>query len=350
MNGLQERFKDWAPRDHGDETPFDHMARMTSVGKLEHGTKMYFNPVITFMAGFFLWGFVIWAAIGQEEAVEDAEGLQARITDMFRWLYLSSQNAWIVILLYIFYKYYDVKLGKDDDEPEFSDLTYFAMLFSAGVATGLWYFTAEGMWHYENGSARWSDPMMWNDNNRAEHALMVTWFHWGLHAWIPYVLVGSIISFMTYRKGFPMSMRFCIYPLIGEMCYGVIGDLIEVLSILATVFGVCTSLGLGAVQINKGLVRLDRGTFHGVDRIGCSSQDQIECDGFFGLQVNPMTQVFIILAITLFATGSVVAGLKSGIAFLSQLAFGAALFIVLSVLVLDDTWYILNSLVSTFGP
>merc|ERR1719343_1728515 len=190
---------------------------------------------------------------------------------------------------------------------------------------------------------------MFNDNTAAEHSLMVAFFHWGLHGWIPYVVVGSIISFMTYRRGFPMSMRFCIYPLVGEMCYGFLGDLIEVLSILCTVFGVCTSLGLGAVQINKGLVRLDRGTYRGQDRIGCSSPGQITCSGRVGLEEGTDVQIGIIIVITLLATGSVVMGLKRGIAALSQIAFALSLFILLSIIFMDNTWYILNALTSSFG-
>merc|ERR1719382_2082247 len=83
----------------------------------------------------------------------------------------------------------DLKLGQDDEEPEFSNPAYFAMLFSCGVATGLWYYTAEGMWHYEGyNNPRWMDKQMFNDNTRAEHALMVTAFHWGPHGWIPYTV------------------------------------------------------------------------------------------------------------------------------------------------------------------
>merc|ERR1712032_974635 len=106
---------------------------------------------------------------------------------------------------------------------------------------------------------------------------MVTFFHWGVHGWIPYVVVGALIAILSYRRGFPMSMRFTLYPLIGEMCYGFLGDMVEVLSILCTVFGVCTSLGLGAMQINKGLVRLDHDTYRGRDYIP---------EGRLGIEVN----------------------------------------------------------------
>jgi len=325
------------------------MKRMHGVGQI--GSKvLYFNPVITALAAGGVWGFVIWAMVGKEEAAADAADAQAWVTDVWNWLYMISQNIWIVVLLYLLYKYYNLKLGKDTDEPEFSDATYFAMLFSCGVATGLWYFTAEAMWHYEGyNTPRWMDTMMFNDNTRAEHAMMVTFFHWGLHGWIPYTVVGALIAILTYRRGFPMSMRFTLYPLIGELCYGFLGDLVEVMSILCTIFGVCTSLGLGAMQINKGLVRLDRGTFHGKDTLGCDDGADRVCNGVFELEESTSVQIWIIVIITLLATLSVVMGLKKGIAFLSQVAFGLSFFLVLSILFLDNTWYILNALTSSLG-
>lgn len=345
-----QRIKDWAPRDHSMDKPKaeDHMQEMFSIGQI-NSKIYYFNPVITFFSCAFLWGFVIWAMVEQEDATEDTQDAQKWVTDVWNWLYMVSQNVWIVVLLYLLYKHGNLKLGKDDDKPEFSNGAYFAMLFSCGVATGLWYFSAEAMWHYEGyNTPRWMDTQMWNMNTRAEHAVMVTFFHWGLHGWIPYTVVGALIAILSYRRGFPMSMRFTMYPLIGEMVYGILGDMIEILSILCTVFGVCTSLGLGAMQINKGMVRLDRGTYLGQDYFGCSGTERI-CEGNTGLQEDKNVQVCIIIGITLLATASVVMGLKKGIQVLSFVAFGLSVFILLAVLFMDETWYILNVLTSSFG-
>jgi choline-glycine betaine transporter len=225
---------------------------------------------------------------------------------------MGSQNIWLEVLFYILYKYYNLKLGKEEDVPEFSDCTYFAMLFSCGA--------------------------------RPHGDLLPLG---GVHCWIPYVTIGALISILTYRRGFPMSMRFTLYPLIGEMCYGVVGDVVEVLSVLCTIFGVCTSLGLGAMQINKGIVRLDSGTYRGIDSIGCENPGDIKCKGRMEIEINTYTQIVIIVVITLLATGSVVMGLKKGIAAISQIAFALSLFILLTVLFMDETWYILNSLTSS---
>jgi len=184
---------------------------------------------------------------------------------------------------------------------------------------------------------------MFNDNTRAEHAMMVTFFHWGLHGWIPYAMCGALMSLMTYRRKFPMCMRFTLYPLIGEMCFGVVGDVIEILSILCTVFGVCTSLGLGVFQIGACLERLSRGTHLGEDTLcdvpGCSR----------GIQNTIANQILIIIIITALATCSVVLGLKAGIQRLSMIAFVLSFFLLLVVLFMDETFYILNALTSSFG-
>lgn len=341
------QYQRWAPTDHAGESAESHMGRMYYWGHPQ-SKLVYFNPVITILSAVLLWGFCIYAMLAKDDAEKTTSEWQEWVTRIWNWLYMASQNIWVIALLYLLVKYYGLKLGKDDEKPEFSDLTWFAMLFSCGVATGLWYFTAEGMWHYMGTTNRISDTQMYNDNTKAELAMTITFFHWGVHGWIPYVVVGAVIAIMAYRRDFPISMRFSVYPLIGEMCYGVIGDLIEVLSILCTVFGVCTSLGLGAMQINKGLVRLDRGTYRGQDHNGCTGNERV-CEGNLGITEDASVQIVIIFVITMCATASVVIGLKKGIAILSQVAFGLSFFILISVFFMDNTWYIFNAVTSAFG-
>jgi choline-glycine betaine transporter len=316
------------------------MSRLNSVGDM-HSKWFYCNPVVSISSAGLIWAFVIYCCADPATARETFSGWQSWVTDVWNWMYLISQNVWIGVLLYCLYKYFHLKLGKEDDVPEFSDGAYFAMLFSCGLATGLWFYTAEAMWHYEGyGTPRWMDTQMFNLNTRAEHAMVITYFHWGLHGWIPYCCMGAITAILHYRRNFPLSMRWTLYPLIGEMCYGIIGDMVEILSILCTIFGVCTSLGLGAMQINKGLVRLDRGTYRGVDAVP---------EGNVGITFGPESQIVIIIGVTALATMSVVVGLKSGIAVLSQIAFVLGLFILGSVCLMDNPWYILNANTSALG-
>ena len=293
------------------------------------------------------------------------------VTDEWTWLYIASQNIWLGVIIYcLFTKYGDIKFGGPDSKPEFSKLQWFGMMYTCGVAVGLFYFgVAEPMWHFHGwGGARWMDPDM-NDNEKATHALMVTYFHWGVHGWIPYVLIGSLLGIMSYRRGLPMTMRSCFYPLWGKQIQGWRGDVVDILSVVCTLFGVCTSLGLGVRQLNKGLVRLDRGTYMGSDYFGgeydtmldgrngqrknaCHSkfvQKEPCTHGRWGIDFDVKTQCTIVVLVTLIATCSVAVGLKRGIAVLSYVAFGMGMLLILSVLFMEDTMAILDNMTTAFG-
>ena len=154
----------------------------------------------------------------------------------------------------------------------------------------------------------------------------LAFFHWGIHGWIVYVVVGLLLAFLGYRKGLPMTMRTCFYPLLGEKIYGWLGDFIDILSVVCTMFGVCTSLGLGAIQLNAGFQRLNR-------------------DIAFSIR----NQIITIWGVTACATLSVISGLKLGIRRLSELCFGIGVVLMLIVLFFDDTWYLLNLYVQSIG-
>mmetsp|Transcript_4035 Transcript_4035/g.13163 ORF Transcript_4035/g.13163 Transcript_4035/m.13163 type:complete len:763 (-) Transcript_4035:1296-3584(-) len=301
---------------------------------------MRFNPYVSALAAMCIWGFVGFTVGAEGAAYNEFTDWSEWITDEWSWLYIGSQDIWIVVLLYLlFSKYSKVKLGKDDEKPEFSNLSWFAMLFAAGVGVGLFYYgISEPIFHYTSGGTRWAH---FNDNDRAQHALMVTYFHWGFHGWVPYTVIGALLAIMSYRRGYPMTIRSCFVPLLGDdVLRGVVGDFIDVLSIVATLFGVCTSLGLGVQQLNKCLVRLDKGTFAGEDKLN---------EGRTGIEFSTRAQIAIIWVVTACATCSVVSGLKAGIQFLSNVTFAAGCFLLLCILFMDDTVVVLNSIVSSFG-
>jgi len=154
----------------------------------------------------------------------------------------------------------------------------------------------------------------------------VTLFDWGIHGWIVYVIVGLLLSFLCYRKDLPMTMRSCFHPLLGETIYGWMGDFIDILSVLCSMFGVCTSLGLGAIQMNVGFQRLNR-----------------------DIAVSTTNQIITIWGVTACATLSVVSGLKLGIRRLSELCFCIGMLLMLVVLFYDDMWYLLNLYVQSVG-
>ena len=155
----------------------------------------------------------------------------------------------------------------------------------------------------------------------------ITLFHWGLHAWVVYVIVGLLLAYVGYRHNRPMTIRSCFYPLIGDKVYGLAGDLIDTLSVVGTMFGVCTSLGLGVITLNNGLHRLSS---------NIEDNDKI-------------TRIIIIWVITAMATISVVSGLKVGIRRLSEICFGLGMFLMLFVFFRGNTWYFLNVYVQGIG-
>ena len=165
------------------------------------------------------------------------------------------------------------------------------------------------------------------DNTVAQIAINVTLYHWGIHGWIVYCLVGLLLALMTYRENLPMTMKSCFYPLIGDRIFGWIGDAIDVISVMTTLFGVCTSLGLGTRQLNTG--------FNIVN-------PEIDSD-------NTGYQVAIIWVITAIATVSTVSGVGMGIRRLSETCFGFGMFLMLMALFMDNTFYILNLFVQSLG-
>ena len=181
-------------------------------------------------------------------------------------------------------------------------------------------------WHYTSSSRYSADPTL-PDNSLAQLAINITLYHWGLHGWIVYTIIGVLLALVGHRLGLPLTMKSCFYPLIGDQIFGWPGDLIDSISIIATLFGVCTSLGLGTIQINEGLHILN---------------NDIPGD-------DVKIQVMIIWCITAVATVSVLTGIKYGIRRISEICFILGLFLLSIVFFMDDTNFILNLMVQSFG-
>uniref|UniRef100_A0A7M5VED6 Uncharacterized protein n=1 Tax=Clytia hemisphaerica TaxID=252671 RepID=A0A7M5VED6_9CNID len=210
--------------------------------------KYYFNPITSICSALIIWAFVAWCIQSPDGSQEVTTRWKSWITKHWTWLYIGTQDVWAVFIICVYFsKYSNMKLGKDDEKPEFSNGAYFTMLFAAGVGIGLFYFgVAEPIFHLQPGQY---GNRFWNrytDNQQAQDAINVTFYHWGIHAWVVYVLIGLLLSFLSYRRSLPMTMRMVFFPLIGERVYGILGDLVDILSIICTMFGVCTSLGRNA--------------------------------------------------------------------------------------------------------
>lgn len=217
----------------------------------------------------------------------------------------------------------DIKLGQDDDVPEFGLMSWFSMLFAAGMGIGLVFWgTAEPLTHFTSPKP----GVTGSSQELAAAAMSQTFLHWGFHAWAIYAVVGLSLAYAIHRKGRPVSIRWALEPLLGDRVRGRLGDAIDVIAIVGTLFGVATSLGLGVKQIAAGLRHL----------------------GVVG-EVNNTLLVVLIVIITMIATVSVVSGVGRGIKWLSNINLGVAGLLLVAVLLLGPTLYLFRVFVESIG-
>jgi choline-glycine betaine transporter len=305
-----------------------------------------FNPVVTLVSFTLLWGFAIWCMHmnGETEERGGATGSapyyigrwQTWVANAFNWFYMGSQNVWIFFGIYLYYYYGHLKLcarGDEDVAPEFSNSSYFVMVFTCGVAIGMFFFgVAEPVKFYLGSQNDRYNAAGLTDVEKAQWAMTQTIFHWGLHGWVPYQLVGCTLGFISYRFDKPLTMRTCFYPLIGNGIYGWVGDFIDIFSVVTIVMGVCTSLGMGCSQLLVGMLRLDETLY-----------DKTNVDETFDAQAT------VILLITGLAALSVLSGVNVGIKYLAYFGFILGCFLMTTVFFFENTWAILNVFVQTFG-
>lgn len=267
--------------------------------------------------------FILWGAITPDHLESVSSAAQGFLQTRFGWFYLISASVILIFTIYLaFSKYGNIRLSKNDEEPEYSTMSWFAMLFSAGMGIGLVFWgVAEPVSHYYVPAV--------GDGETAEaaaNALQFTFFHWGLHPWGIYALIALSLAYFKFRKNAPGTISATFYPLIGERVKGPIGKTIDIIAVFATVFGVATSLGLGAIQINGGLTYLNSNI----------------PDGF-------ITQLAIIAGVTILFTLSALSGIGRGIKWLSNANIIVAVLLMLFVLFTGPTTFLLNLLTTTFG-
>ncbi|WP_254537023.1 BCCT family transporter [Halomarina litorea] len=260
------------------------------------------------------------------------------INGTFGWFYILAVNIFIVtVLFFAFSKYGKIRLGGVEAEPEFSRFSWMAMLFSAGMGIGLMFFSvAEPMWHFGSDASEFMvvPPTFSAEGGTAAAAdasLAQTFFHWGIHPWAIYALVGLGLAFFSFNRGLPLTFRSIFWPLLGERIYGWPGHIIDLVTVFATLFGLSTSLGLGVKQINKG-VQVVGGEYLGV-----------------AVPNTPVMQILLIAGITLVATASVAAGLDGGVKRLSTLNVYLMVGMLGFLLLVGPTIFILGALVGSLG-
>ncbi len=289
--------------------------------------KMDIHPVVFFTSAFLIISFVVLSLLYVGDIKVIFSAIQNFIATKAGWFYVLVVNVFLAFIVYLlFSKYGKVRLGGAKARPKFSTWAWFAMLFSAGMGIGLlFYSVAEPMYHFMTPPPVGDLPIQAETMQSAKTAMVMTFFHWGLHAWAVYAIVGLALAFFTFNWGLPLTVRSIFYPLLRDKIYGPIGNFIDITAVVATLFGVATSLGLGVKQINAGMDHL----FH-------TGQTQF-------------IQIILIALITAMATASVVLGLDNGIRRLSELNMKFALVILLFVLAVGPTLYILNSFVQNIG-
>ncbi len=289
---------------------------------MDWNDKLDLSPQVFFPAILVIAVFIIFGAGFTETAAAVFDTVQEGIVANFGWFYILSVAFFLGFVIFLlFSRYGGIRLGPDDSEPEYSYLSWFAMLFSAGMGIGLVFFSvAEPIFHYVD------PPLMEGGTEEAAvDAMRLTFFHWGFHAWAIYIVVGLSLAYFSFRKGLPLSIRSAFHPLLGDRIYGPIGHLIDIFAIFGTLFGVATSLGLGVMQVNAGL------------------------DFLLDVGISDWIQIGLIAAITLVATVSVVAGVDKGIRRLSNFNMVMAVALALFVFVAGPSVFILNSWMENTG-
>lgn len=280
------------------------------------------NKTVSFTAGGLILLFVAVASLFTDSFGAQVSAVQAAIVGNFGWFYILAVAGFLMFALWLFVSPYSaIKLGKDDDEPEFSYPTWFAMLFSAGMGIGLlFYGVAEPMIHF-------ATPRIGEGGtpDAAREAMNLAFLHWGLHAWGIYIVVGLALGYFAYRHDLPLTVRSALYPLLGDRIRGWPGHIVDIVAIFGTLFGIATSLGLGVMQINAGL-------------------------NYLGLlSVGTTQQMVLILVITAIATASAVSGVGKGVRRLSELNMLAGLLLLAFVFLFGPTVFLLSTLVENIG-
>ncbi|MBF8223763.1 BCCT family transporter [Halomonas sp. 328] len=271
--------------------------------------------------------FVIVTLALQDQVAPLFDATFSFLTGNLAWFFLLSANIFVVLsLVLIFTPLGKVRIGGRDATPDFSYAGWFAMLFAAGMGIGLMYFgVSEPMSHYqsamggiatENGVRTDWAPLGAAEGDQGAAislGMAATIFHWGLHPWAIYAVVALALAIFSYNKGLPLTMRSIFYPILGERVWGWPGHVIDILAVFATLFGLATSLGLGAQQATSGL------------------------NDLFNIPDTHTTMVLLIIAITIVAMGSIVLGVDKGVKRLSQLNMGLAFLLLAFVIIVGPT-------------
>ena len=281
-----------------------------------------FNPLVIGATLFFVVLLVAMILIAPEQTQTLLNAAKSGIFANFSWFYVLAFSVFLGFLVILSVSSLgNIKLGNDEEEPEFGFLSWLAMLFAAGMGVGLMFFgVAEPLTHYL------SDITTGSAEHKQQEALLHTLFHWGIHAWAVYGTIALALAYFGFRYKLPLALRSCFYPLLKERINGKLGDLIDIMALLATLFGVITTLGFGASQLGAGLHQL-----------GWISENS------FSLQV---VVIAVVMSLAIF---SAISGVGKGVKILSELNLTLAFCLLIFILVAGPTLYLLSAFSDNIG-
>ncbi|MCP1659967.1 choline/glycine/proline betaine transport protein [Neisseria perflava] len=280
--------------------------------------KSSFNPTVisaTLLLVAALLAATLFLPVQTQQLLDTAK---AAIFDYFSWFYILTFSLFLLFLLLISVSNFgNIKLGVDEDEPEFSFLSWLAMLFAAGMGVGLMFFgVAEPLSHY-------AAPIT---GGNAQQAMLHTVFHWGIHAWAVYGIISLALAYFGFRYKLPLALRSCFYPLLKDKINGRLGDTVDVLALIATLFGIITTLGFGTVQLGSGLQQL----------------------GWIG-ESSFAHQLMVIVVVMGLAVTSAASGVGKGVKILSETNLILAALLMVFVLFTGPTIHLLSAFSDNLG-
>jgi glycine betaine transporter len=282
------------------------------------------DPLVFCISGAISVAFVVWGVVFTDTLATVTAAILEFLISGFGWLYILAATGFLVFSVFLAVSRYGrIRLGKDDDKPEFRTASWIAMMFSAGMGIGLMFYgVAEPISHYASPPPGLAES---GTGDAAQVAMQYTFFHWGLHPWAIYAVVGLALAYFAYRKGHGNLISSAFRPLLGDRVDGPIGKTIEIIAIFATLFGSATSLGLGALQINGGLKFL------------------------WDVPTSTSLAIVVIGVLTLMFILSAVSGVEKGIQWLANINMVLAAMLAVFILVVGPLVYIINTFIGSIG-
>ncbi|MCW7552940.1 BCCT family transporter [Endozoicomonas gorgoniicola] len=285
------------------------------------------HPGLGIASKVMIFAFVIFTIFNIQLANEIFGSIKNWIQSSLSWYYVTVVSLVLVFSIWVaFSRFGDIRLGMDDEKPEFKFFTWFSMLFSCAIGTGIMFWSvAEPVFHFQGNPFMAMAGVETGTSEAAQIAMRISLFHWGLHGWAIYIIVGLMLAYFSYRRGLPLTIRSGLYPIFGDRINGPLGHAVDLLAIFSTLFGTTTTLGLGVSQLNAGLNYL------------------------FGMEISTTNQIILIAVITSVATASVVSGIDKGIRWLSLWNIRISAILIGFFIIAGPTVFLLGMLATSVG-